>query len=247
MPTEVFPTTLAQQRLWFLQQLLPDSPVLNLPVAIRLIGPLQVSALEQSLNTIIRRHSSLRTTFSVVGEELVQCVHGPAQTTGVTVSLVSLQDIPEDAREAMARQLAAEEACCAFDLTKGPLLRASLLACGGEDHVLLLTMPQIVADDQSIHILPARTLGALHGIFYRQALAAPRALHARMPIMRSSNGNGCRQTPVALSWPTGGSSLVTTRHCYSCRPISRDQQDTPTRERCSPCCFRQSCWQHSRH
>jgi amino acid adenylation domain-containing protein len=164
MPTEVFPTTLAQQRLWFLQQLLPDSPVLNLSVAIRLIGPLQVSALEQSLNHIIRRHGALRTTFSVVGEELVQRVHGPAQTTDVALSMVSLQDIPEGAREATARQLATIEARRAFDSTKGPLLRASLLAGGGEDHVLLLTMPQIVADDWSIHIL-LQELSALYTAF----------------------------------------------------------------------------------
>src|SRR3982751_105845 len=64
----------AQERLWFLQQLEPESAAYNVPRAIRILGAVNLVTLEQSLNEIIRRHESLRTTFSVVDGHLVQNV-----------------------------------------------------------------------------------------------------------------------------------------------------------------------------
>src|SRR5687767_2524095 len=71
-PGSPVPLSFAHQRLWFLDQLQPGNPAYNFPVAVRLQGPLQPTALEQSLGEIVRRHEALRTTFSTVDEQPVQ-------------------------------------------------------------------------------------------------------------------------------------------------------------------------------
>ena len=68
------PLSFAQQRLWFLDQYEPDKPFYNIPFALRLSGPLNVAALDQSVNEIIRRHEALRTTFSMLDGEAVQII-----------------------------------------------------------------------------------------------------------------------------------------------------------------------------
>ena len=155
------PLSFAQQRLWFLDQLEPGSPVYNIPRVLRLIGSLLVGALEQSFNEIIRRHEVLRTTFSAVDGQPVQVIT-PALT--LTLPLVDLQELPESEREVEAQRLITSEARRSFDLTRGPLLRARLLRLGEEDHILLLTMHHIVSDGWSTGVL-FRELAALYGAF----------------------------------------------------------------------------------
>ena len=139
----------AQQRLWFLDQLRPDSPVYNVPVVFRLRGLLDVAALEHSLNEIVRRHKALRTTFATVDGRLIQVV---APVLSLTLPVVGLCEVPETEREASARQLLTEEVRRPFDLAHGPLLRATLLRLDAEEHVLLLMMHHIVSDDWSIKV-----------------------------------------------------------------------------------------------
>jgi amino acid adenylation domain-containing protein len=146
----VFPTSFAQQRLWFLDQLEPNSPLYNLPVALRLRGPLKRGALQQSLNEIVRRHEALRTTFSVVDGLPVQVI-APVQT--ISLPLVDLRHLPETERQVEARRLAQEDARHPFDLAQGPLLRTTLLRLDEQDHVLLLNMHHIVTDGWSMGLL----------------------------------------------------------------------------------------------
>jgi amino acid adenylation domain-containing protein len=133
------PLSFAQQRLWVLDQLEPNNPLYNIPRALRMKGKLNVEALRRSLNEIVRRHESQRTTFAVQQGQPVQVIV-PALALDLPVVDLSAAD------DAEARRIASEEAQTPFDLSKGPLLRAKLLRLAGEDHVLLVTMHHIVSD-----------------------------------------------------------------------------------------------------
>jgi len=155
------PLSFAQQRLWFLDQLKPGNSTYNIPAAMRLRGPLNVAALEQSLNEIVRRHEALRTTFASVEGQPIQIISPPEP---FTLSIADLRQLPETEREPEARRLATEEARRPFDLAQGPLLRTTLLRLGEEEHVLLLTMHHIVSDGWSMGIL-FRELSTLYEAF----------------------------------------------------------------------------------
>src|SRR5262249_4490018 len=127
-----FPASFTQQRLWFLDQLLPGSSAYNIDRSIRLTGPLEVAVLENSIGTVVQRHESFRTTFTTLGGKPVQVVH-PALT--VPLPLVDLQNLPEPARPARARELAEAEARRPFDLARGPLLRTTLLRLAPQEHL----------------------------------------------------------------------------------------------------------------
>ena len=144
------PLSFAQQRLWFIDRLEPGSSVYNFPAAVRLTGPLNVAALEQSLDEIVRRHEALRTTFAIVDGRPVQVI---APLLRLTLPVVDLQMLPERDRELEVKRLAIEEAQRPFDLAEGPLLRATVLRLGEHEHVGLLTMHHIVADGWSTGIL----------------------------------------------------------------------------------------------
>ena len=133
----------AQQRLWFLQQLDPASIAYNVPMAVRFEGTLDVRALERSLEEIVRRHESLRTTFSATDEYPVQRV---APAGPFELPVVDLQAASQSDPETEARRLAAEEAVRPFNLASGPNFRTQLLRLGPEDHVLLVTLHHIVSD-----------------------------------------------------------------------------------------------------
>src|SRR5436853_951730 len=100
--TPVFPLSFAQQRLWFLDQLQPHSPVYNIPTAVGLTGPFAVAALAQSLNAIVARHEVLRTTFAMVNGQPAQII-APSQIVALLV--VDLCALPAHLQEDAARQL----------------------------------------------------------------------------------------------------------------------------------------------
>jgi amino acid adenylation domain-containing protein len=146
----VFPVSFAQQRLWFFQQMYPDSAAYNMPLATWLRGRLHVDRLEDALNEIIRRHEALRTSIDLVDGQPAQLI-SPSQTISVPVS--DLSGLPAAEREAEARRLAAAEVGRAFDLRSGPLLRAHLLRLSAEEHVLALVLHHVVCDGWSIDVL----------------------------------------------------------------------------------------------
>ncbi|MFL6234694.1 MAG: amino acid adenylation domain-containing protein, partial [Thermoanaerobaculia bacterium] len=141
------PLSFAQERLWFLDQLQPGSPVYNLPAAVRLRGRLDLGALRRSLQTVVDRHESLRTAFAVRGGRAVQVI-APGLT--VRMPVVDLRGLPS---ESLVETLAAEERVRPFDLAKGPLLRATLLKSGEEDHAVLLTLHHVITDGWSMGVL----------------------------------------------------------------------------------------------
>ena len=152
------PLSFAQQRLWFIDQLDPGNSVYNFPVAVRLKGSLNLPALEQSLNEIVRRHESLRTTFSTVDGQPAQII---ASRLTVELPIVDLRELSGVERETEVQRLVVEEARRPFDLARGPLLRASVLQLADDEQVGLLTMHHIVSDGWSAGIL-IRELAALY-------------------------------------------------------------------------------------
>ena len=157
----VFPLSYAQQRLWFLDQLYPGSPLYNIPAAVQMNGPLHIRALQHSLNEIVRRHEVLRTTCTVIEGQPVQAVR-PQLTLALPVTDLGL--LPTSERAAEVQRRITEEAQTPFDLTRGPLLRATLLRLGEAEHVLLLTMHHIIADGWSIGVL-VRELATFYEAF----------------------------------------------------------------------------------
>ncbi|MBD0370018.1 MAG: amino acid adenylation domain-containing protein, partial [Pyrinomonadaceae bacterium] len=140
------PLSFAQQRLWFLDQLEPHGSAYNLPGVLRLTGSLNLAALEQSFNEVIRRHESLRTSFKTVDGKPLQVIHDPSP---ISLPLIDISHLPEQE----AQRLAREEAARPFDLTRGPMMRATLLKLGLEEHILLFTMHHIISDGWSAGVL----------------------------------------------------------------------------------------------
>ncbi|HEY53307.1 MAG TPA: amino acid adenylation domain-containing protein, partial [Caldilineae bacterium] len=144
------PVSFAQQRLWFLDQLEPNSPYYNIPEGMRVRGPLDVAVLERCLNEEVRRHESLRTTFDTVDGKPVQIIH-PHLT--LHIPIVDLSHLSEEKREAEVLRWAREEARTPFVLSEGPLLRMKVLHLADDDHVILTTMHHIISDEWSSNVL----------------------------------------------------------------------------------------------
>ena len=155
------PLSFAQQRLWFINQLEPGSSVYNFPAAVRLKGPLNVKALKQSLDELVKRHEALRTTFAIVDGRPVQVI---APLLTLTLPIVDLRELPESERESEVQRLARNEAQRPFDLAEGPLVRTTVLRLGDSEHVGLLTMHHIVSDGWSTGIL-IREMAVLYDAF----------------------------------------------------------------------------------
>jgi amino acid adenylation domain-containing protein len=163
----VFPASFAQQRLWFIDRLVPGNTFYNVPTALRLTGALNLGALEKTFNEIIRRHEVLRTTFGMVEGELVQVIahiETFQRNIPTILSVVDLRELPAASREAEAKRLLTEESHCPFDLSSGPLLRVMLLQLDEAEHILLLNLHHIVCDDWSIGVL-MRELEILYTAF----------------------------------------------------------------------------------
>ncbi|HEU4883295.1 MAG TPA: amino acid adenylation domain-containing protein, partial [Longimicrobium sp.] len=162
------PLSFAQERLWFLDRLEPGSTVYNIPGEWRLRGALDLRALERALGEIVRRHEALRTTFREVDGSPVQVI---APFGGYTLPLDDISGLPEADREAEVRRRASEEATRPYDLTAGPLFRASLLRLRADEHVLLLSMHHIVSDGWSNGVL----FGELSALYtaYREGRESP--------------------------------------------------------------------------
>jgi len=145
----VFPVSFAQERLWFLDQLVPNSSVYNVSGVYSLPRLLNVVALEQAINEIVRRHEALRTTFVAIDGQPVQVV---APSLTLSLQIVDLRGMPVTARNMEVQRLIAQEAQRPFDLAHGPLLRPGLLWLDDADYVLLLTIHHIVFDAWSREI-----------------------------------------------------------------------------------------------
>jgi thioesterase domain-containing protein len=159
--TETYPASLAQQRLWFLEQLGVKTSAYNVHLGFWLRGQLDMGALRSSLQELVNRHDSLRTSFRLDGRELVQDV---ARYLGVDLPITDITSTPD---YAIAYGLARNEVEAPFDLGKAPLFRTRLIRDTATDHVLLLTMHHIITDAWSMQIL-AKELATLYTAFSGQ-------------------------------------------------------------------------------
>jgi hypothetical protein len=156
----VFPASFAQQRLWLLDQLEPGNPAYIIAAGLRLDGRLDVVALRRSFRAIIQRHEALHTTISVLDGALTQIVR-PA--LDAPLLQLDLRDCRLPEREQVVQRLAVQVARRPFDLASGPLVRTLLLRVAEAEHVLLLAVHHIVADEWSIAIFVQELMALYRG------------------------------------------------------------------------------------
>ncbi len=157
------PLSFAQERLWFLDQLVPDNPFYNIYNALRIEGPLDEATLERAVREVMHRHEGLRTVFAERDGIPVQVVQSAPARGLATIDLTALGAAP---RRAEADRLAGAEGRRPHNLTRGPLLRAHLVRLSAGDRLLMLNVHHIAADGWSMDLL-SRELAALYGAFAR--------------------------------------------------------------------------------
>jgi amino acid adenylation domain-containing protein len=166
--TDRFPASASQLREWVLDRLQPGTGAYNVPGGGRVLGAVDLTVLERSVQEIVRRHESLRTTFAASADgEPVQVI---APKLRVAIALIDLSALPAGAREAAERQVSHDEWTAPFDLERGPLVRVRVARLSAEEHLLLATTHHIVSDGWS-----------MMGIFYRELAALYRAFAAGKP------------------------------------------------------------------
>lgn len=144
-----FPLSYAQQRLWFLYQLEPESTAYNIPAAVRLKGKLDRASLEKALQEIVRRHEILRTTFTTVNGKPMQVV---APESSLQVNFRDLSAEPQAEREKKLREILDKDTAVVFNLNKGPLLITNLIRLAEQEHVLHIVMHHIISDGWSVSV-----------------------------------------------------------------------------------------------
>jgi len=159
------PLSFAQQRLWFLDRLVPNSPFYNVPIATRIRAPLDTAVLSRTFDEVVRRHAVLRTTFAEAAGRPVQVV-GPA--FHLPFEVVDLRGLDEITRQSEVVRLATADAQRPFDLSRDVLLRASVLWLGADSHVVLVNLHHIVADGWSMGVL-VKELQVIYSAYLRGA------------------------------------------------------------------------------
>lgn len=154
----IFPASFAQQRLWFIEQLLPEKSLYVIPLVWRLTGSLMRSHLQQSMRAIVHRHEILRTSFDRVDGQLVQVIVSKLE---VTLKLTDLRALPANTREETALTQIQQIIQQPFQLDKSPLFRFQLWQLDDSDHLLLMALHHIIFDEWSSGVL-IRELGELY-------------------------------------------------------------------------------------
>ncbi|MFJ4905412.1 amino acid adenylation domain-containing protein [Streptomyces sp. NPDC093249] len=172
------PLSLAQERLWFVEQLTPGTASYVLPTAGRLRGPLRAEALAEALRLTAVRHDTLRSSFPVDEDGAPRVRIAPAEGFTVPWHTRDLADVPAGEREAAARTAVEDEVARPFDLADGPLLRALLLRLADDDHVLVICQHHLVGDGWSAGVLLDELLGG-YGELARGATPTPPPLPVR--------------------------------------------------------------------
>ena len=173
----VFPMSYSQQQLWVVDQLQRGTAAYNVALDIRLTGPLDIPALQGSLDELVRRHESLRTVFRLENGQPSQVV---LPATPLLISRSDLRSLAPEARPTERKNIASNEAEQAFQLATGPLLRARLMDCGENDHTLVLIFHHIVFDRASIDVF-VRDFTGLYSSLHRGVAPALPALPIQYP------------------------------------------------------------------
>jgi|WetSurSiteA1Bulk_404760.scaffolds.fasta_scaffold00017_13 myxalamid-type nonribosomal peptide synthetase MxaA len=146
----LIPLSFAQQRLWFLDQLEPNSAFYNMTIALRLTGKLHIAAVAQSFTEIVRRHESLRTAFVILNNQPAQKIISPFD---VPVAFVDLRALPEQQRQGVALNLCKLDAEKPFVLAEGGLMRVTLIRLSNKETILLVALHHIAVDGWSSDVL----------------------------------------------------------------------------------------------
>ncbi|MBE9167119.1 amino acid adenylation domain-containing protein [Pleurocapsales cyanobacterium LEGE 06147] len=160
------PLSFAQQRLWFLAQLEPESFAYNGSNILELKGDLNLNALADSINEIVRRHEVLRTSFAIVDGQPKQKI---AAELTINLAIADLQELTPSEREKEIKRLGQVYTQQVFDLTQVPLFRLILLRLKSNKHLLLITMHHIISDAWSTGVF-IRELSTLYAAFVNDRL-----------------------------------------------------------------------------
>jgi amino acid adenylation domain-containing protein len=199
---EPLPLSFAQERLWLLYVLEPESPAFHLGGAVRLTGPLAPGAFSAGLSETVRRHEVLRTRYQESGDGPVQIVDPAAP---FPLPLVDLGGLREGAREGELRRLAKRERERPFDLTRDWPLRTHLVRLSREEHAALFTLHHIAGDGWSLGLL-TREVGALYAAFAAGSAGGPATLpeppvqYADYAVWQRGWLNGERLEPQLAWW-----------------------------------------------
>ncbi len=155
------PLSFAQQRLWFLNQLEPESAAYNLPSVVKLKGKVDIPTVKRTIQEVIRRHEILRTAYQVVDGEPMQLIL-PEVTFDLPV--IDLRQLPLEEQKIRTEQIVHEEAQRPFNLTQGAIPRAVMIQLKNEEYLLVYTMHHIVSDGWSMDVLN-REMGILYEAF----------------------------------------------------------------------------------
>ncbi|MBK9712877.1 MAG: amino acid adenylation domain-containing protein [Kouleothrix sp.] len=233
------PLSLDQQRLWFLHQLEPESPAYNIPMIVRLKGSLAQNILEQSLQEVIERHEVLRTTFGSRDRQPIQII---AHNLPLSLSVVDVQASRDQELDATIRGLAAHEIARPFDLSKGPLVRATLWKLGPLDHVLLFVVHHIVFDawSRTIFIREVASLYETYGRGQAPALAPLAIQYADFAHWQRAWLQGARLEQHLAYWRRQLAHAPPARPAHRCPPPAppvlprRRRSLPPARPACQP-------------
>ena len=154
------PLSFAQQRLWFLEQLQPNTSTYVMANAVPMLAPVNEKILEQALNEIVRRHEVLRTTFPIIEGSPVQVI---SESIALQLPYVDLSHLTESERHQRTLRFI-NEIKRPFDLQRGPLVRATLLRLTAEQYVLYLALHHIAADGWSLGVF-AQELAAIYDAY----------------------------------------------------------------------------------
>jgi amino acid adenylation domain-containing protein len=157
-----FPASVAQQTFWYLDSLQNDLSAFNVPLRFRLTGPLDVSLLERTINTLIARHETLRTHFAEEKGNLLQIV---APELVIRIPVIDISHMPADRMDEEADRLGSIEARRPFQLSKGPMIRAELVRMSADSHILHVTVHHALFDGMSMTIL-TRELAAVYQAYF---------------------------------------------------------------------------------
>ncbi len=215
------PTSFAQERLWFLEQLHGAGAAYNWPLAFRLHGKLNVGAMARAFTELARRHEVFRTCFELKDGQPVQCVQPPAP---VTIDVEDLTSWTPAQIEQELQPLVQRKALERFDISRDRLLRVTLLQLAADDHVLLVMMHHIIADGWSLGI-QIRELNALYTAYAEgrpSPLPEPKLQYADYAAWQRQSLQGetlqshllywrerLRDIPASLSLPTDRSRAAT--------------------------------------
>jgi acyl carrier protein len=213
---QTLPLSFAQQRLWFIHQLNPDSAAYNMRHAVRLQGQLDAGILERALVEIVKRHEILRTTFAAREGEPVQVI---SESMPVYLRKLDFSHLSETEREEETRKFTHDEVRRPFDLTEGPLMRPFLVRLHDDEHVLLVVLHHIVSDGWSTAILAEEL-----SIFY-EALLHENPVFRNFPFntqtLLTGSESVCRARPWTACSHIGKITSRVSCRCWTSRRIDR--------------------------